>query len=133
MLAHLERLAPKQPPEGSPGYWHNRYLDYDGRLGFNAGDHLKSILGWRELSVPRGWRSVGARKPAKSILRRVRRAAGADVLNSGSRRTIILGQNNSIGAVPKSAPYRKNLACASQRNQYVLFLSFDYFYIDMIF
>ena len=45
VLAHLERLAPKQPPEGSYGYWHNRYLDFDGRLGFNAGDHLKSILG----------------------------------------------------------------------------------------
>jgi secondary thiamine-phosphate synthase enzyme len=42
---HLERLAPKEPPEGTFGYWHNRYLDYDGRLGFNAGDHLKSILG----------------------------------------------------------------------------------------
>ena len=45
ILAHLERLAPKEPPEGSYGYWHNRYLDFDGRLGFNAGDHLKSILG----------------------------------------------------------------------------------------
>lgn len=45
VLAHLERLAPKQPPEGTYGYWHNRYLDYDGRLGFNSGDHLKSILG----------------------------------------------------------------------------------------
>jgi secondary thiamine-phosphate synthase enzyme len=45
VLAHLERLAPKQPPEGTYGYWHNRYLDFDGRLGFNAGDHLKSILG----------------------------------------------------------------------------------------
>jgi len=45
VLAHLERLAPKEPPAGSYGYWHNRYLDYDGRLGFNAGDHLKSILG----------------------------------------------------------------------------------------
>ncbi len=44
VLAHLERLAPKRPPEGVYGYWHNRYLDYDGRLGFNAGDHLKSIL-----------------------------------------------------------------------------------------
>lgn len=44
VLAHLERLAPKQPPEGAFGYWHNRYLDFDGRLGFNAGDHLKSIL-----------------------------------------------------------------------------------------
>jgi secondary thiamine-phosphate synthase enzyme len=45
VLAHLERLAPKQPPEGGYGYWHNRYLAQDGRLGFNAGDHLKSILG----------------------------------------------------------------------------------------
>jgi len=45
VLAHLERLAPKRPPEGIYGYWHNRYLDFDGRLGFNAGDHLKSILG----------------------------------------------------------------------------------------
>jgi secondary thiamine-phosphate synthase enzyme len=45
VLAHLERLAPKQPPEGTYGYWHNRHLDFDGRLGFNAGDHLKSILG----------------------------------------------------------------------------------------
>ncbi len=45
VLAHLERLAPKDPPDGEYGYWHNRYLDYDGRLGFNAGDHLKSILG----------------------------------------------------------------------------------------
>jgi len=38
-LAHLERLAPDQGD-----YWHNRYLDFDGRLGFNAGAHLKSIL-----------------------------------------------------------------------------------------
>lgn len=45
VLAHLERLAPKEPPEGASGYWHNRPLDFDGRLGFNAGDHLKSILG----------------------------------------------------------------------------------------
>ena len=45
VLAHLERLAPKDPPEGAYKYWHNRYLDFDGRLGFNAGDHLKSILG----------------------------------------------------------------------------------------
>ncbi len=39
VLAHLERLAPDQG-----AYWHNRYLDFDGRLGFNAGAHLKSIL-----------------------------------------------------------------------------------------
>jgi len=45
VLAHLERLAPKEPPADAYHYWHNRYLDYDGRLGFNAGDHLKSILG----------------------------------------------------------------------------------------
>ena len=45
VLAHLERLAPKEPPAGAYHYWHNRYLDYDGRVGFNAGDHLKSILG----------------------------------------------------------------------------------------
>src|ERR1035441_8873810 len=45
VLAHLERLAPKDAPPGASGYWHNRPLDFDGRLGFNAGDHLKSILG----------------------------------------------------------------------------------------
>ena len=39
VLAHLERLAPE---EGE--YWHNRYLDFDGRLGFNAHAHLRSIL-----------------------------------------------------------------------------------------
>lgn len=52
VLAHLERLAPKDPPEGSYHYWHNRYLDYDGRLGFNAGDHLKSILGGVQCFFP---------------------------------------------------------------------------------
>ncbi len=52
VLAHLERLAPKQPPEGAYAYWHNRYLDYDGRLGFNAGDHLKSILGGVSCAFP---------------------------------------------------------------------------------
>lgn len=40
VLNHLEALA---PDEGD--YYHNRYLDIDGRLGFNAGAHLKSILG----------------------------------------------------------------------------------------
>jgi secondary thiamine-phosphate synthase enzyme len=52
VLAHLERLAPKEPPEGTYGYWHNRYLDFDGRLGFNAGDHLKSILGGTNCFFP---------------------------------------------------------------------------------
>lgn len=40
VLNHLEALA---PDDGD--YYHNRYLDIDGRLGFNAGSHLKSILG----------------------------------------------------------------------------------------
>ncbi|MFN8472611.1 MAG: secondary thiamine-phosphate synthase enzyme YjbQ [Anaerolineae bacterium] len=39
VLAHLARLAPE---EGE--YWHNRYLDFDGRLGFNAHAHLRSII-----------------------------------------------------------------------------------------
>jgi secondary thiamine-phosphate synthase enzyme len=42
ILDHLERLAPDHPQEY--GYYHNRYLDFDGRLGFNAGAHLKSVL-----------------------------------------------------------------------------------------
>jgi secondary thiamine-phosphate synthase enzyme len=40
VLDHLEKLA---PDEGN--YHHNRYLDSYGRLGYNAGAHLKSILG----------------------------------------------------------------------------------------
>lgn len=52
VIAHLERLAPKDPPEGAYRYWHNRYLDFDGRLGFNAGDHLKSILGGTNCFFP---------------------------------------------------------------------------------
>jgi secondary thiamine-phosphate synthase enzyme len=52
VLAHLERLAPKEPPASSYGYWHNRYLDYDGRLGFNADAHLKSLLGGISCSFP---------------------------------------------------------------------------------
>jgi secondary thiamine-phosphate synthase enzyme len=40
VLNHLEALAPN---EGD--YYHNRYLDIDGRLGFNAGAHLKSVIG----------------------------------------------------------------------------------------
>ena len=39
VVAHLERLAPDQGD-----YWHNRYLDIDGRLGFNAGAHLKGVI-----------------------------------------------------------------------------------------
>jgi len=40
VIAHLERLCPNQGD-----YRHSRYLDIDGRLGFNAGSHLKSIVG----------------------------------------------------------------------------------------
>lgn len=39
VLAHLARLAPDQGD-----YWHNRYLDIDGRLGFNAGAHLRGVI-----------------------------------------------------------------------------------------
>jgi thiamine phosphate synthase YjbQ (UPF0047 family) len=49
---HLERLAPKNPPDGRYGWYHNRYLDFDGRLGYNAGDHLKSILGGIQCFFP---------------------------------------------------------------------------------
>lgn len=38
----LNRLEALAPDEGD--YYHNRYLDIDGRLGFNAGAHLKSII-----------------------------------------------------------------------------------------
>lgn len=50
---HLERLAPKNAPQGSGwGWYHNRLLDFDGRLGYNAGDHLKSILGGIQCFFP---------------------------------------------------------------------------------
>ncbi|MEM1867562.1 MAG: secondary thiamine-phosphate synthase enzyme YjbQ [Thermosphaera sp.] len=40
ILNHLARLV---PADGD--YYHNRFLDIDGRLGFNADAHLKSVLG----------------------------------------------------------------------------------------
>lgn len=40
VLTHFARLAPEDQD-----YHHRRYLDYDGRLGFNADAHLKSVLG----------------------------------------------------------------------------------------
>ena len=50
---HLERLSPKHPPDGGKwGWYHNRLLDFDGRLGFNAGDHIKSILGGIQCFFP---------------------------------------------------------------------------------
>ena len=39
VLNHLEAAAPDQGE-----YFHNRYLDIDGRVAFNAGAHLQSIL-----------------------------------------------------------------------------------------
>jgi len=47
VLNHLETLA---PDEGD--YYHSRYLDIDGRLGFNAGAHLKSIIGGMSAFFP---------------------------------------------------------------------------------
>ena len=42
VLDHMDRIAPLHP-QGF-GYYHNRYLESDGRLGFNAGAHLQSVL-----------------------------------------------------------------------------------------
>jgi len=38
----LNKLGELAPDQGN--YYHNRYLDIDGRLGFNAGAHLRAIL-----------------------------------------------------------------------------------------
>jgi secondary thiamine-phosphate synthase enzyme len=40
ILKHLSRLFPEDED-----YHHRRYLDYDGRMGFNAEAHLKSVVG----------------------------------------------------------------------------------------
>jgi len=47
ILAHLGRLFPE-----NGDYHHRRYLDYDGRLGFNAPSHLKSVVGGISCSFP---------------------------------------------------------------------------------
>ena len=47
ILTHLARLFPEDQD-----YHHRRYLDYDGRLGFNADAHLKSIVGGISCSFP---------------------------------------------------------------------------------
>jgi secondary thiamine-phosphate synthase enzyme len=47
ILTHFSRLIPEDED-----YHHRRYLDYDGRLGFNAETHLKSILGGISCSFP---------------------------------------------------------------------------------
>ena len=47
ILTHFSRLFPE-----NGDYHHRRYLDYDGRLGFNAPSHLKSVVGGISCSFP---------------------------------------------------------------------------------
>jgi len=47
ILTHFGRIFPEDAD-----YHHHRYLDYDGRLGFNAEAHLKSILGGIQCAFP---------------------------------------------------------------------------------
>jgi secondary thiamine-phosphate synthase enzyme len=47
ILAHFSRLFPEDE-----NYHHRRYLDFDGRLGFNADAHLKSVLGGISCTFP---------------------------------------------------------------------------------
>jgi len=47
ILTHFSRLFPEDAD-----YHHRRYLDFDGRLGFNADAHLKSVLGGISCSFP---------------------------------------------------------------------------------
>ncbi|NPV07574.1 MAG: YjbQ family protein [Anaerolineae bacterium] len=47
VVNHLSRLCPS---EGN--YLHRRYLDIDGRIGFNADAHLKSVLGGISATFP---------------------------------------------------------------------------------
>jgi secondary thiamine-phosphate synthase enzyme len=47
ILTHFSRLFPE-----NENYHHRRYLDYDGRLGFNADAHLKSVIGGISCTFP---------------------------------------------------------------------------------
>jgi secondary thiamine-phosphate synthase enzyme len=47
ILTHFSRLFPEDE-----NYHHRRYLDYDGRLGFNADAHLKSVIGGISCTFP---------------------------------------------------------------------------------
>lgn len=47
ILTHFARVFPEDAD-----YHHHRYLDYDGRLGFNAEAHLKSVLGGIQCIFP---------------------------------------------------------------------------------
>jgi len=77
VLNHVEALA---PDEG--GHYHNRYLDLDGRLGFNAGAHLKSVPAVTRLIPHRGSVDSEGLTPA-DLLRRVRWPPGTDLCRAG--------------------------------------------------
>lgn len=47
IFTHFARLLPEDE-----NYHHHRYLDFDGRLGFNAETHLKSIVGGIQCCFP---------------------------------------------------------------------------------
>src|SRR5208282_2618218 len=47
ILTHFSRLFPEEED-----YHHRRYLDFDGRMGFNAESHLKSVLGGIQCMFP---------------------------------------------------------------------------------
>ncbi len=47
ILTHFARIFPEDAD-----YHHRRYLDFDGRLGFNADAHLKSVIGGISCSFP---------------------------------------------------------------------------------
>jgi secondary thiamine-phosphate synthase enzyme len=47
ILTHFSRLFPEDED-----YHHRRYLDFDGRLGFNADAHLKSVIGGIQCCFP---------------------------------------------------------------------------------
>jgi len=47
ILTHFARLFPEEAD-----YHHRRYLDFDGRLGFNAEAHLKSVVGGIQCMFP---------------------------------------------------------------------------------
>ena len=50
--AHLERLAPEEPARGHLWLLSQPLLDFDGRLGYNAADHLKSVIGGIQTFFP---------------------------------------------------------------------------------
>ncbi len=47
IVEHLERLTPD-----AGDYAHNRYLDIDGRLGYNARSHLKGLISGFQVFFP---------------------------------------------------------------------------------